>query len=562
MRGFFDNSLLLTKFILRRERVISVVWILALAFAVVGLVPGMDSAIDFESRETLAPMLENPALVAMFGKAYAIEHPGFGALYVNLMLLVTAVPVVLMNIFFVVRHTRADEEKGRYEVVRSLPTGRLANLHSTMISAVVVNILLALVIGLGMFAVGDESMSFNGSMLFGVALGAVGLVFAAIAALFSQLSSNSRGAMGYAFGALAILYFLRAPGDMNADMEILALISPLGLVLRTQAYAGDYWWPIFILLGTAVVITLVAYKFNYSRDIDQGLIPARAGRAHGSALVRTPFGLAFKLLRTSLIVWTAGMFMLGASYASVFGEIDDFIAQNDMYRDLILGPAGIELTQDLSPEETVAFMKEAVSAAGFTIAELFASMISSMMSMTVMVPVILFMKRAKNEEREIRTELIIATPVSRRKYLAGYAIIAFTAAIVIQFMWAIGMYSYGASILPDPGDLSFNFMMNSFFVYIPAIWVIIGLVILLIGLLPKRTGIIWGYFAFTFFFMLFGRMGMFDWAVKLTPFGYVPDLPMDDINFLTLGVLTLIAAALTTAGFYFYGKRDINAITH
>jgi ABC-2 type transport system permease protein len=57
-------------------------------------------------------------------------------------------------------------------------------------------------------------------------------------------------------------------------------------------------------------------------------------------------------------------------------------------------------------------------------------------------------------------------------------------------------------------------------------------------------------------------MGMFDWAVKLTPFGYVPDLPMDDINFATMGVLTLIAAALSAIGFYFYGKRDINAITH
>ncbi|MCL2628676.1 MAG: ABC transporter permease [Oscillospiraceae bacterium] len=557
IRGNFDNSLLLTRFILRRERIITAVWILAIAFAVVGLVPGMDVAIDFEGREALKPMLENPALIAMFGKAYSIDHPGFGALYVNLMLLVTAVPVALMSIFFVVRHTRADEEKGRYEVVRSLPTGRLANIHSTMIAAVIVNIILALVIGLGMFAVGDESMSLNGSLLFGASLGAVGIVFAAIAALFSQLSSNSRGAMGYAFTAVAVFYLLRAPGDMNTDMEILALISPLGLVLRTQAYAGDYWWPIFIMLGIACAVSVITYKLNSSRDIDQGLIPAKPGPANGSTLMRSPFGLSFRLLRTSIIVWVIGMFMLGASYASVFEEIDSFIAQNEMYQDLILSPAGIKLPEGLSTEETVDFMKNIVSAAGFTIAELFASMISSMMSMTVMVPVLMFVLKAKAEEKEMRSELLFATPLCKRKYLAGYAIIAFVSAVIIQAMWAIGMYTTGVAVLPDPSELSLEFMVKSSLVYIPAIWVMIGAAILLIGILPKSTGIMWGYFAYTFFFMLFGRIGLFDWAVKLTPFGYVPNLPADEITFLPLAALTLIAAVLTATGFYFYRKRDV-----
>jgi ABC-2 type transport system permease protein len=431
-----------------------------------------------------------------------------------------------------------------------------------MITAVIVNILMSLAIGLGMFAFGDESMGFNGSMLFGASLGAVGIVFAAIAALFCQLSASSRGAMGYAFGALAFFYLLRAPGDMNAEMEILALISPLGLVLRTQAYAGDYWWPVFILLGIALFISAIAYRFNLSRDIDQGIIPARPGRTHGSVLMRSPFGLSFRLLRTSIIVWCIGMFMLGASYASVFEEIDEFIAQNEMYQELILGPAGIELTEGLSPEDTVAFMKAAVSASGFTIAELFASMINSIMGMTVTVPVLIFILRAKSEEKEMRTELLLATPVCRIKYLGGFAVISFASAVIIQLMWAMGMYVTGINVLPDPSDLSLAFMMKSLVAYIPAIWVMIGIAVLLIGLLPKNTGLIWAYFAYTFFFMLFGRLGLFDWAVKLTPSGYVPNLPMDNLNALPLIVLTLIAAALTALGLYFYSKRDINAITH
>jgi len=156
MKGNFDNTILLTKFILRRERIISAIWIICLAFAVIGLVPGMQAAIDSDSLDTMIPMLEMPAMISMVGPAPAPEyHASFGAFYTTMMLLFTALTVGLMNIFLVVRYTRTDEEKGRYEVVRSLPTGRLANLNATMITAVLVNIILAVIIvlGLGLFLI-------------------------------------------------------------------------------------------------------------------------------------------------------------------------------------------------------------------------------------------------------------------------------------------------------------------------------------------------------------------------------------------------------------------------
>jgi len=520
----------------------------------------MMAVLDEESLAAMGPLLENPAMVAMFGRAYAADFPGFGPIYTNMMLLITAIPVAIMNIFFVMRNTRADEEKGRYEVVRSLPIGRLANINAAMLGAIKLNVVSALIIGFGMFALGDDSMGLNGSLLFGASLGASGLVFAAIAALFAQLSSNSRGAMGYSFGILAFFYLLRAPGDMNPDMEILAYISPLGLMYRTQPYMGNYWWPIFVLLGTAVVISAAAYRFNFIRDIDQGLIPAKPGRAHGK--IKTPYGLASRLLRTSIIAWLAGMFLLGASYATVFDSIDDFIATNQMYQDLILGPAGIELPEAATPEDTISIMRTAVRSAGYTITELFASMISMFMGLTVMIPALIFMMRAKGEEKDARSELLLATPVSRAKYLGGYAIIAFASSVAMSFAWAIGMYATAMSILPDPNELSFSFMMQSSAVYIPAVWVMIGVAIFFIGAFPKFTGIVWAYFGYSFFIMLFGRMGLFDSAVYFTPFGHLPNLPVEEISYLTLSILTLIAAGLTAMGFIFYSRRDTNAITN
>jgi len=575
MKGNFENSLSLTWFMLKRERIVSSVWIAGLVVAIVGLVPGMREALDADSQIALFAMLENPSLVAMMGPPYALINETFGSLYTSLMLLICAFTVGLMNVFLVIRHTRADEEKWRYEVVRSLPVGRLANLNAALITAVIVNVILAVLIGLGMYAFGDSSMDFNGSMLWGAALGVTGLVFAAIAALFSQLCSNSRSAIGYSFGALMMLYLLRAPGDMEIRIvsgsvvtggsEGLALFSPLGLVLRTQAYAGDFWWPIFVLLGVTAVIVILAFYFNSIRDIDQGLIPARRGRSEGSALVRTPFGLSFKLLRTGIIIWIIGMFSLGYAYGTVAGDVDQFMASNEMWQQLMIGPTGIQAMNDagLTPDQILEQIRTAVSAMGYTLTELFMSTITNIMGVFTLVPLFLFILRAKNEEKDGRTEAILATPTSRYKYLASFAVIAFISAIVIQFVLALSLYSSAMQELTDQSELSLKFLIEANMVYVPAQWVMLGIAILLIGLVPKATGILWGYFTFTLFFMFFGRMNIFpDWLQKFTPFGYIPQLPMDEINYLTMGILTAVAAALTCTGFILYSKRDINAITH
>jgi ABC-2 type transport system permease protein len=600
MKGNFENTMKLTRFFLRRERVTSTVWILSIFAVVVGLVPGLQEIMVGEDAAALVNMMENPTMVAMVGPALASINGTYGALYTNFMLLFTALTVGIMNIFLVVRHTRADEELGRYEVVRSLPTGRLAHLNATLVTVIIINTLLAVVMGLGMFALGDESMSFNGSLLWGAALGATGLVFAALAALFSQLSSNARGAISYSFVALIVLYFLRGAGDMQGAlawddallagetpvMTALSLISPLGMVMRTYAFAGDVWWPVFVLLGTAAVIAAFAFKLNASRDIEQGIIPARPGRSFASKMLVAPHGrgLAFKLMRTAFIWSLVGMFLLGASYASILGEIDEFVARNDMYQGLMLNIAGIELnvieTNDgifqridavvdgvviastTDPDEIVKMLNMAVDYAEYSVQDLFASMIMNMMALMSMVPVILFALRAKAEEKAMRTELLVAASVNKIKYLLGFAVIAFITAPLMQFFLVLGLYGMGVSVVGE-GVLSFSLLLNAAMVYVPALWLMAGISILLLGWIPKTTGFIWVYFTYSFLMLFVGRLGGFpSWVPYTAPIGYVPQLPIDDNNWLLMAGMTAVAVALTALGLVLYRKRDINAVTN
>jgi ABC-2 type transport system permease protein len=567
----FANTGILTRFMLRRERIASTLWILLLGGIVILLVPGMFYALPAEERFAIVDALAMPAMVSIIGPAFAEHTQTYGALYTNFMMLFTALTAGLMNIFLVVRLTRADEEKGRYEVLRSLPVGRLSVLGAAMVTAVIVNVTLAVFIGLGMFAFGvalyDTGMCFNGSMLFGATISVTGLVFAAFTALFAQLTASARTALSYSFLALGVFFMLRAPGDMNPEMEILALISPMGLPLRTAAYIDNAWWPIFVMLGITAAVTALAFKLTAVRDIDQGMIPAKPGRAHGSFLMKSPGGLLLKLTRTSIIVWLVCLFVLGASYGAVLGTLDEFIATNTTYQQLILGPFGITIPEGLPTEEAVAILRETVAFMGFTVPQLFSAMINMIMGIFATVPAALFVLKARNEENDIRAELLLATPVSRKRYLAGFVIIAFLMAAAVQFFSAVGMYSAGAGVMEDPTDFPLGFALQVAMIYVPAIWMKVGVTVFLVGYAPKKAGLIWAYFAYTFFFLFFGQgFGIFpDWVAYLSPYAFVQQLPLapgDTINFVPLIIKVIIAAGLTAAGFYFYNKRDINAITH
>ena len=567
----FDNTFKLTKFMLKRERTTSTAWILSMVilnFLILLLMGGVLMPDAYAIAEFMA-MLENPALLAMVGPLYSMDMATMGALYTLMMLVFMGIAMGIMNIFLVVRHTRADEEAGRYEVLRSLPCGRLANVNAAMLTAVIVNavaaVLFAVTMWLGMHILG-ESMGFGAAAVWGAALGAVGLAFAGVAALFSQLSANSRGASGFSFMLMGLFYFLRAGADMNPDIYgFLAFFGPFGLMSRTWAYIHNNWWPIFAILGFAAAFTALAYWMCSIRDIDQGMIPARPGKAHGGRLLKSAFGLNFRLLRMSIIVWFIVLFATGYSYSIVLSDISTFIAGNETYRQMILGPTGLlDQIDGHTTEEIARQMNAVLGAAGLSIVQMFANMVSFMMTMIAMIPVLMFILKAKAEEKAIRTELIVATPSPKTKYLFGFVIIAFASAVLMQVAYAVGLYSRVIirPVLDNPADLPFSFLMQSVLVYVPAMWIMGGITVLLVGLFPRRTGLIWAYYGFTFIAMMYGRMfPETEWMANITPLGWVPQLPMDDISWPVLAVKAVIGVALAAVGILLYRKRDINAVS-
>ena len=548
--GDFNNTGNLIKFVFRRERFMTTAWILILVVFAMGVAPAMANMFpDAASRTEFATTFNNPIMIAMMGPVYGVDNYTAGAMYGGLMLLWYAMAVAIMNIFLVVRHTRADEQAGRVEVVRSLPTGRLANLNATMISAVIINAILGVLTGLGLAILGLEDMGFAGSMAFGLSSAAVGLVFASIAAVFSQITSNASGATGMSFASIGLFYMIRAAGDMQGN-EIVSCISPLGLVLRTQSYVQNNIWPSLLLVAIAIVLSAVAYKLNSIRDLGQGFIAAKPGRATASPLLRSPFGLTWRLLRTMLITWAIVMFVLGASYASVIGEISSFIGDSPEYLTVIGVP--VEVLDTLSEADKSRF-----------IVEQFGTFVTLMMTLVAIVPLIGAVMKMRTEEREGRAENVLTRAVRRCKYTQGFVVLAFVASAVIQFLTASGLYLTAASVTSAAGTenpFTFIELMKSFFAFLPALWIMIGFAVLIIGLLPKATGVVWGYFGVVVFTSFMGRLVFPDWLMNITPLHFVSQpVPLQDftIDYTPLIIMTGIAAVMTAVGVIAYAKRDM-----
>lgn len=530
-KHLYNNTAKFTRFLLRRDRIQIPIWIITLT--IITLLIGFaftDLYGSVEERQAMVETMSNPAVIAMLGPVYGIDDYHFGAIMAHQMLLFTALTVGIMSILMVGRHTRGDEEEGRIEMLRSLPVGRLSNLSATLWLVVGTNIFLALLIGLGLAALGVEGMDFNGSMLYGAVLGVTGIVFAAFTALFAQLSENSRGTMGLSFMFLVGAYMLRAVGDVSS--EVLSIISPLGLVLRTETYVNNFWWPVLATGAVSALVIALAMYLNSIRDLDAGFIPAKPGRKTASAFLQSPLGLGIRLQRTTILIWAIGMFVLGASYGSVMGDLDVYIGSNDMIRDMI------------------------PSVAGFTLTELFLTMLLAVIAMVCTIPPLLVILKVWAEEKKNRTEHLFARAVSRNKVLGSFLGISIVVGLGILLLAAVGLWSVSYAVMDDP--ISFNTIINGSLVYFIAMLAFIGLAVFLIGFYPKGTKFTWIYLGYSVFAVYFGgALRIPDWMINLTPFGLVPQIPVDEVNYLVLFLLTLAAVGLMAAGFVGYSKRDL-----
>jgi ABC-2 type transport system permease protein len=528
-----QNWTRLLAFTLRRDRLSLPLWIVAAVLLSAGFAPAFEQlATDQQEMAILYETMKSPAMVAMCGIVYGSE-PTYGTLLAQFMLVWTALFIGIMNVFIVARHTRRDEEEGRTEVLRSLPVGRSANLFALTKTLFAANLLIAVLTGALLTAYGIDTITPGASFLYGAALGAIGLLFAGLAMLFAQLASTSKGATGLSLAALGVFYILRAAGDMQS--EVLACISPLGLVERIEAYVNNEVWPVLVLILEAFVFIAVAFMLDAKRDFGQGFLPARRGHRHAPKTLSGEWGLALRLTRGTCIAWSIVVIVCSAGYGSVFNDLSAFYSGNDVFRAL-MGATGSNESDLMAP---------------------IISMLLLIMSLLGTVPVLGIVLKMRAEEKRGRLEQIFSKSVSRVRAMLAYLAIATVLAALLQLLNAFGMWSAAASVMDDPPAL--DFICKVAFSYLPAMLAFIGLGTLLVGLLPKLCNLVWVYLGATFFSVYIGSLlNVPDWALKLSPFGLTPRWPVEEYTLAPALGMSIAFLALSAAGIAAWRARSLD----
>ena len=118
----------LLRLVLRRDRLRLALWIGGIAGYVVLIgraLPGLYATAA--ERQARAEFVDSPVARMFRGPGYGLDEYTLGAMLANEMLLWALVAVGVMGLLGTVRHTRAEEESGRAELVRAAEVGRYAH---------------------------------------------------------------------------------------------------------------------------------------------------------------------------------------------------------------------------------------------------------------------------------------------------------------------------------------------------------------------------------------------------------------------------------------------------
>src|SRR5699024_6507393 len=140
--------------------------------------------------------------------------------------------------------------------------GRGAPVVSAVLVTTVALVLTSAALAGGLVAAGVEGAD---ATVYAASLGVLGLVFAGIAAVCSQLVERVRGVYTIGLGVLVVSYLLRGAGAVLDNP--LTWLSPLGWAEEARAFGDTRWWPVLVSLGVAVLLVVVAAVLRYRRDL-------------------------------------------------------------------------------------------------------------------------------------------------------------------------------------------------------------------------------------------------------------------------------------------------------
>ncbi|MBF6350720.1 ABC transporter permease [Nocardia flavorosea] len=529
----FTGTLRLLRLYLRRDRIVAPLWILLLSVPLGSVyVASIESVYPTAADRAsfAATILASPAQLAMYGPVYDTSLGAVGIWKAGMFHTLIAVATILT----VIRHTRAEEESGRTEVLAATSIGRYSSLAAALLLALGGALLTGLIGAASLTAAGVPAA---GSLAFGLALAGSGMVFAAVAAVTAQVCSGARLARGLAFATLAVTFTLRAVGDAQAGagpVNPLTWLSPQGWSLQVRPYAGDHWWVLLLHLALLTIMVAVAFTLLRRRDVGAGLLAERLGPAAAGPALTGPFGLAVRLQRGALLGWGIGVGLYGLVIGSIVNGIGDSFGSNDTLRELITRMGGTDSLEDSFV--SYAFTMLGIAGAAYAVSAAL---------------------RMFGEENGHHAESVLSGAVGRIRWVASHLVFALGGPVVIMLTAGLlGGLAYGIAAGDIGGTLPG--MLAAALVQLPAIWFFAAATVALFGLVPRWTPVAWGLLTAAIAVFLLGSIsGAPQWLRNLEPFSHAPKVPGVEYSVTPTLLVTAVAVVLLAVGLAGMRGRDV-----
>lgn len=530
----------LIRLILRRDRVKLPLWIGGFVLSLLAMIPLLrDIYGSEESLQTLyATFGINPAGLFMTGP---MDAPTFGALITIETLLWWGLAIAFLNILLIVRHTRHNEEIGAQELLLSGRVHRASGLVAALVVASGVNVLIVLGLGFGMEAM-NVSWSSEQSWLFAVAMGAIGLAWAAIAAVVAQLVESGRSANGILAGLIGTSFVVRGIGDFLGKVDASGIhqphwvsnLSPFGWLQATRPLTEPDWWPLLISAVFAVCAIALGLVLLVHRDVGAGLLPSRKGKKRASRLLGTPLGLTLYLQRNIFIGWFVAVLVMVGTIGILVPQMTEVFGNADDMRRII----------------------EAIGGTG-ALVPVFLSAMIAIVCLMVFAYAIHGLGKLRNEEASGHLENLLATRLSRLRWIGLHTGVVFVGAVIM--LTATGLV---LGVLTNAlSELSVDVWQYTLagLSYIPVLMVFIALYLLLFGLLPRAAGgVTWLYFSFvTFAFWLGPIIELSQPIMNFSVMEHTTTPPVEAIKATSLLVLGTFSSIAMVVGAIAWRNRNL-----
>ena len=531
---------------IHRDRVQLPIWI-AVFFGLAALVVfAVDSSFgtSIERQALMRIAVGSPTILIFRGEPQGAD---VDAVAFFLIFAFLATLVAFMSTFLAVRHTRAEEESGRFELIAATPAGRLIPLLATALHGIVAALAAGLAVALGLLAGGLDGA---GSITTGGAVAGTGIAFLGVGLLAGQVMHTSRGANGLGAALIGLAYTLRAFGDAGgtASADGLSMssawpswLSPIGWGQQTEAFTTNRPAPLALDLALAAVLFAVVVLLQSRRDLGTSLIGERPGPQHAPRTLSGSLGLAWRLQRAPMIGWAlAGL---------VFGVLAG-----------TLGETVVELVQS-SAQVGEALARMAGGRA--SIIDLFTDTIFGLVGVIAAAAATQAMIRLRQEEANGSAELLLALPLRRGRWIFDYLLVG-TVSIALVLLGAAGGAAAGlasSSEVAGTADTTARVASAaaSGVAQAPAALLVLAIAALLVAFVPRlSTGLSWGVLFAAAFIGEFGELfGLPDWLLNLSPFTHTPTIGAADVDWSGAWWMLGLALAGAVAAGVGIRRRDL-----